>query len=314
MGIKLILFVFLGGLLGCYAQDTAAVHPHFKSYDDTVIASLYYLDVSNTFQILNSNPDGGTTKVDLIPNRREQIGMSVSYQFADISYGISPNFFTANKDNGDSKLFNISTRFIVKQWMQTLTYINQKGFYVKDQDLVFPIEDLRSTKIGGVTSYIFNPNFSFKTIANQKQWQTKSAGSFIPNFAFFYTNLDLNDGVPSSQSTILEMTVSPSYYYNFVINNKFLISAGLSFGGGISNIDGAISGIFESNFSFKTGFNSDSFFVFLNLNNFAFAQNSTAKVQLNDNVSTINISLGYRFNPPKKVEKIFETVHQKTGL
>ena len=218
--------------------------------------------------------------------------------------GFSPHFFDVNKDNKGSKLFNISTRFIVNQWMQTLTFINQKGFYVNDGTIKIPFTDMRSTKIGGVTSYIFNPNFSFKTIANQKQWQTKSSGSFIPNFAFFYTNLDLNDGNPDTKSNIFEMTLSPSYYYNFVINNKFLISAGLAVGGGISNIDSDISGIFESNASLKTGYNTDSFFAFCNLNYFAFVQDNEARVQLNDTISTINFTVGYRFDPPKKVKKV----------
>jgi Domain of unknown function (DUF4421) len=314
MGIKTFYITVFGGFFGCFAQEKPVSNPYFKSYDDNVIASMYYLDVSNTFRFVTSISDGSTIKVDLIPNHRQQIGMSVSYKFVDVSYGISPQFFNANKDNGDSKLFNISTRFIVKQWMQTLTFINQKGFYVNEFDAKFPFPDMRSTKIGGVTSYIFNPNFSFKTIANQKQWQTKSSGSFVPNFAIFYTNLDLNDGPPSSQSDILEIALSPSYYYNFVINNQFLISAGVAVGGGISKVDSDISGVVESNISLKTGYNTDSFFAFLNLNYFAFGQNSDAKIQLNDTISTLNFTLGYRFAPPKKVEKVFETVHQKTGL
>jgi hypothetical protein len=314
MGIKQFWFIMIGGVFSCFSQEKPLPNPYFKSYDDNVIASLYYLDVSNNFQYATSNIDGSKLKVDLIPNHRQQVGMTVSYKFVDISYGFSPQFFNENKDNGDSKLFNISSRFIVKQWMQTVTFINQKGFYVNEFDVKFPFTDLRSTKIGGVTSYIFNPNFSFKTIANQKQWQSKSSGSFIPNFSIFYTNLDLNNGPPSDQSDVLEIALSPSYYYNFVINNKFLISTGLAVGGGISKVDSEISGIFQSELSLKTGYNTDSFFAFLNLNYFAFAQNSNARVLLNDNISTLNFTVGYRFAPPKKVKEVFETVHQKTGI
>ena len=314
MVVKTFCLILIGGILDCFAQENATPNPYFKTYDDKVIASLYYLNVSNNFQIISPNSDGTKLTLDLIPNRREQIGMSVSYKFADISYGFSPQLFDVNKDNGNSKLFNISTRFIVKQWMQTLSFINQTGFYVSDEDITIPFPNLRSTKVGGVTSYIFNPNFSFKTIANQKEWQTKSSGSFIPNFSFFYTNLDLNDGSPNSQSDIFEMTVSPSYYYNFVINNRVLLSAGLSIGGGISNIDSDISGILESSTSLKMGYNTDSIFSFLNVNYIAFVQNSDAKVQLNDNVSTLNVTVGYRLDPPKKVKQAFETIHQKTGL
>jgi hypothetical protein len=314
MVVKTVWLILIGGIFGCYAQEKTASNPYFKTYDDKVIASLYYLDVSNNFQFVNSNTDGSKTTLDLIPNQREQLGLSVSYKFADISYGFSPQFFNENKDNGNSKLFNISTRFIVNQWMQTLSFINQKGFYANENGLTIPFPNLRSTKIGGVTSYIFNPNFSFKTIANQKEWQTKSSGSFIPNFSFFYTNLDLNDGSVDPEGNLFEMTVSPSYYYNFVINNRVLLSAGLSIGGGISIIDSDVAGILETSTSLKLGYNNDSFFSFCTINYLAFAQNNEAKVQLNDAISTFNISVGYRFNPPKKVKEVFETVHQKTGL
>jgi Domain of unknown function (DUF4421) len=314
MGIKTFCLILIGGFLGCFAQENPTLNPYFKTYDDKMITSLYYLNVSNNFQIVNTNSDGTKSTLDLIPNRREQIGMSISYKFADISYGFSPYFFDENKDNSNSKLFNISTRFIVKQWMQTLSFINQKGFYLVDGNTYFPFPNLRSTKVGGVTSYIFNPNFSFKTIANQKQWQTKSSGSFIPNFSFFYTNLDLNDGSADPQGNLFEMTLSPSYYYNFVINNRVLLSAGISIGGGISIIDGDVAGILETSTSLKLGYNNDSFFSFFNVNYLSFVQNNDARVQLNDSISTFNISVGYRLNPPKKIKVVFETIHQKTGL
>jgi len=314
MVVKTICLFILGSVLNCFSQDTIQTNSHFKSYDDKMIASLYYLDVSNNFQVVSSNSDGTKTTLDLIPNRREQIGMTLSFKFADVSYGFSPHFFTENKDNANSKLFNISTRFIVKQWMQTFTFINQKGFYINQENVTIPFPNIRSTKVGGVTSYIFNPNFSFKTIANQKEWQTKSSGSFIPNFSFFYTNLDLNDDSSNPEGNIFEMTLSPSYFYNFVINNRILLSAGLSVGGGISVIDSDVAGILETSTSLKLGYNSDSFFSFFNVNHLAFVQNNNALVKLNDSFSTVNISIGYRFNPPKKVKEVYETIHKKTGL
>lgn len=314
MVVKTFWLILIGGILGCFAQEKTASNPYFKTYDDKVIASLYYLDVSNNFQIVSPNSDGTTTILDLIPNRREQIGASVSFKIADFSFGYSPKFFDVNKDNDGSKLFNFSTRFIRKKWMQTLSFINQTGFYVNEEAITVPLPDLRSTKIGGVTSYIFNPNFSFKTIANQKEWQTKSSGSFIPSFSFFYTNLDLNDGSQNPESDLFEMTLSPSYYYNFVINNRVLLSAGLAIGGGISVMDSDVSGIINSSGSLKLGYNNNSFFSYINVHFIAFAQNSDTRVQLNDNISTLNIALGYRFDPPKKVKNALETIHQKTGL
>lgn len=314
MVVKTFCLTLIGGILGSFAQEKITSNPYFKTYDDKVIASLYYLDVSNNFQIVSPNSDGTATILDLIPNRREQIGASVSFKIADFSFGYSPQFFDANKDNDGSKLFNFSTRFIHKKWMQTLSFINQTGFYASEGATTVPLPDLRSTKIGGVTSYIFNPNFSFKAIANQKEWQTKSSGSFIPSFSFFYTNLDLNDGSQNPESDLFEMTLSPSYYYNFVINNRFLLSAGLGIGGGISDMDGDVSGIFNSIGSLKLGYNTDSFFSVININYIAFVQDSKTRVQFNDNVSSLNIAVGYRFDPPKKVKEYYDKNAKKIGL
>ena len=127
MGLKKIVFFWLVGFLCCKAQDPSAQKDYFKSYDEKVIGSIYFFNTSNNFQF-TSTANGKTSYLDLIPNRREQIGFSLSYKLIDISYGVSPLFFDVNKDNSNSRLVNFGTRFIVKQWMQTLLYSNQKGF------------------------------------------------------------------------------------------------------------------------------------------------------------------------------------------
>ena len=76
-------------------------------------------------------------------------------------------------------------------------------------------------------------------------------------------------------------------------------------------MDGDISGIYNFSGSLKLGYNTNSFFSFINVNFIAFAQNGDNKVQLNDDISTLNIVLGYRFDPPKKVKDRFEIIHQK---
>ena len=84
MVIKTFWLILIGGILDCYAQESTAPNPYFKTYDDKVIASLYYLDVSNNFQFVNTNSDGTKTTLDLIPNRREQIGNTHSYLLSPI--------------------------------------------------------------------------------------------------------------------------------------------------------------------------------------------------------------------------------------
>ena len=312
MGVKFnCIFFLLGTVLGIGQNDSLS-NPFFKSYDEKVTSSLYFIDTSNRFDFL-FNLDGDNKHLSFIPNKEAQIGANLSYKFIDVSYGFSPRFFEENKDNSNSKLFSISTRVFFKKWMQSFTFINQKGFYVKDEITVF-FPRLRTTKIGGTTSYVFNDNFSFKTIANQKEWQTKSAGSFIPNFSFYYTNFDLNEGTAEEHSDIYLATLSASYFYNWVIKEKILFSAGLSPGFGFNAVDGDFSPLYELTGSLKIGYNVDSFFSFVNLNFTDFVQNTDAKIRLNDNFSTFKFTLGYRFNPPKKVKELYEKATKKIKL
>lgn len=313
MAIKIVIALFFAGILSTFAQQDSLKNNYFTTYDDKVITSIYYLDTSNSFEI-NYSTEGQTSYLALEPNRRAQLGMNVSYKFIDISYGYSPDFLVENKDNEGSKLFSLGTRFYYKKWMQSISFINQTGFYVTDGETEVAIPRLRTTKIGGTTSYIFNDKFSFKTIANQKEWQTKSAGSFIPNLSIYYTNFDLNNGNTDAKSNIFLASLAPSYFYNWVINNHFLISGGLSIGGGFNSVDGDYSAIYEGSVSLKLGYNSDSFFTFVNLNYIDFVQDSEAAIRLNDQIATLKFTAGYRFDPPKKVKEYYDKANKKIGL
>nr|WP_315176650.1 DUF4421 family protein [uncultured Flavobacterium sp.] len=313
MGLKIIVFFWFVGLLCCKAQEPSAQKDYFKSYDEKVIGSTYFFNTSNNFQFV-SKVNGKDNYVDLVPNRREQIGFNLSYKFIDLSYGVSPLFFDVNKDNSNSRLVNFGTRFIIKQWMQTLLYSNQKGFYVSAEDFAIALPKMRSIKIGGTTSYIFNPKFSFKTIANQNQWQTKSSGSFIPTLSIYNTYLNLNDGIEANRSKIWLVTLAPSYYYNWVISNHVLISSGIAVGGGFNDVDGDFSGVIESTINLKLGYNSDSFFTFVNVNYTNFSQDVNSSIRFNEDISTFRVTAGYRFDPPKKVKQLYDKGAKAIGL
>lgn len=78
MGLKKIVFFWLVGFLCCKAQESSTQKDYFKSYDEKVIGSIYFFNTSNNFQF-TSTANGKTSYLDLIPNRREQIGFSLSY-------------------------------------------------------------------------------------------------------------------------------------------------------------------------------------------------------------------------------------------
>lgn len=313
MNLKLIYIVFFGSVFGCFAQKDTLQNPYVKSYEDKVTISSYYLDTSNNFQI-GFDSQGQKKYLDLNPNRREQLGVSLSYKFIDVSFGFAPKFFDVNKDNSNSKLFSFNTRFYYKKWMQSFTFINQKGFYASEHEISVDFPRMRTTKIGGTTSYIFNDKFSYKALVNQNEWQTKSSGSFIPTFSFYYTNLNLNSALDSSNGDIYVFSLAPSYFYNFVISDRILIGAGIAFGAGINDVDGDVSALYQLDFNLKLAYNRDRFFAYTSLNTLNFLQSDTAEARLNDNISTLKFSIGYRFDPPNKVREVYNKINQKTGL
>jgi len=312
MTLKLIYAIFFTSIFGCFAQNDSLQNPYFKSYNDKITASVYYLDTSNNFQITSDNQDP-KIYLDLIPNRREQIGFNLNYKIIDVTIGFAPKFLSGNKGDSHSKNFNFNTRFYYKKWMQSFTFINQKGFYISDDHITAQLPNMRTTKIGGTTAYIFNDKFSFKTLVSQNEWQTKSSGSFIPTFTFYYTNLDLNTP-DSSPGDLYVFTLAPSYFYNFVISDRVLIGAGIGLGAGINTMDGDTSALYELDLNLKIAYNKDRFFGYMSLNSISFAQDDNVEARLNDNISTFKISIGYRFDPPKKVKEVYDKVNEKIGI
>ncbi|STO14411.1 Uncharacterised protein [Flavobacterium hibernum] len=312
MNLKMISIFFFASMSGCFAQNDTLQNSYKKSYNDKITTNLYYLATSNNFQI-ESNVEGQKTSLELIPDRREQIGVTASYKFIDISLGFAPKFFDVN-NNPKSKHFNFGTRFYYKKWMQSFTFINQKGFHAITEKIQVDFPRMRTTKVGGSTSYIFNDKFSFKALIDQNEWQTKSAGSFIPTFSFYYTNLTLNIPDESSNSNMYVFSVAPSYFYNWVISKKVLVGSGIAFGAGINDNDGVVSGLYQVDLNLKLAYNTDRFFAYATLNNISFLQGSAADAKLNENISSLKISVGYRFNTPKKVTEVYDKVNKKIGL
>ncbi|RED24864.1 uncharacterized protein DUF4421 [Flavobacterium cutihirudinis] len=312
MDLKLIYIAFFTSIFGCFAQNDTLQNPYIKSYSDKITASAYYLDTSNSFEIASDNTDP-KIYLNLIPNRREQIGFNLNYKIIDVTIGFAPKFLGGNKGDSHSKNFNFNTRFYYKKWMQSFTFINQKGFYISEDNFTAQLPQMRTTKIGGSTSYIFNDKFSFKTLVNQNEWQTKSSGSFIPTFSFYYTNIDFNTP-DSSPGDIYVFTLTPSYFYNFVISDRVLIGAGIGLGAGINDIDGDTSALYQADLNLKLAYNQDRFFAFASLNATSFDQDEKVDPRLNDNIVTLKLSAGYRFDPPKKVKEIYDKANEKIGL
>jgi len=167
------------------------------------------------------------------------------------------------------------------------------------------------------TSYVFNPNFSYRNIVYQNEWQKISSGSLIGSLYYDYYIFDLNEVDVVNKEKFFNIRLAPMYYYTFVLHDNWFLSANLSPSLGLrfskteSGVDDNIE--IENNTyvtrrlggGINLGYSSKRVIYGLNINFSADWYNE-------DDVSTTEndqfygvLYFGYRFGPPKVLDKIF---------
>lgn len=308
MTVNYCIGIFFTSFLSCLAQEDSIRVRYFKPFDDNVTTRISVNSTSNSFVLT----DVANNKVyDIVPNDRERIDLSVSYRSIAFSFGFAPDFLATNKDNSDSKLYNLNFRAFHKQWTQSFDLYSQRGFYLETNDIKVPLPDMKTFKIGGQTSYILNKNFSFRAISAQSEWQQKSAGSLVPTLSLYYTKLRFKIEDFDETTHIYTAALSPAYYYNFIIRKNFFISLGVLPGFGVEYADSDVSALYQMELTAALGYNSDTFFAGINSNAKYFNSNTGSDVQWGDTISRGEIYIGYRFKPPKKLTETTEKINQK---
>jgi hypothetical protein len=308
LALKHCIGFFFSGILGCFAQEDSLCVRYFKKFDDNISTKLSINSTSNSFVL---NDVANNSRYDIVPNDRERIDLSLGYRAIAVSFGFAPNFLATNRDNNDSKLFNLNFRAFHKQWTQSFDLYSQRGFYLKTGDVSVVLPDMKTFKIGGQTSYVLNENFSFRAMSAQSEWQQKSAGSLIPTLSLYYTKLRFKIEDFDETALIYTAAISPAYYYNFVIQKNFYISLGTAPGIGIEYVDSDISALYQIEFNAALGYASDTFFAGINSNVKSFTSNTGSDVQWGDAVARGEIYVGYRFKPPKKLTEIAKKINEK---
>ena len=315
---NLMRIVILALLLQCVPasaqteiDSTGKTNYYIQKFDDYFSARL---SLSNGFQ--SFKVDGGTknTRFTLSPNQQLRTTATFMFRFIEVDIGYTPAFLKFNQDDdtrGKTKNFNLGTRFYINRWMQSLQYMSTKGYYVEGRQVglnenIF-FSDLKVTKIGGSTSYVFNPNYSFRATYTQNEWQKKSAGSFVPSVSYYYTKI--NDSDPGTDYTI-DIAAGPSYYYTLVLHEHFLLSGGVYGGVGYSSTktrytDGTTNeqsdGIsWQARYRLAAGYNNDAFYTGANINFDSFYHHSGSGIKLADQQHYFEFYVGYRFKASKK--------------
>ncbi|WP_243473320.1 DUF4421 family protein [Winogradskyella sp. MH6] len=308
------LFLFCGFLHS--QQDSLTTNEYITTFPSKISTRISLVNTSNSFIL---NDVANNAKYELKPNVREYLGFSVLFRSIEIDYGFSPQIFNANKDNDNSRLFNLNFRMFMGQWMQTIDLYNQKGFYFSSNDQRVNLSGVKTFKIGGSTSYIFNKNFSFRAIGFQNEWQTKSAGSFVPSIYYYYTKYHLTLEDIDEKAHSYDIALGPSYYYNFCLNRNFIFSLGAHAGVGLNHSSNLGEGDFTSilyDFSGRAvvGYNSDTFFAGINSNIILLEHKIDASTVQDDTIPFLEFYIGYRFNAPKKWVKFADDFNKKYGL
>lgn len=305
--VKLIwlnIIILCFGFQRSFAQKDS-LNQYMVSYAEKVIVSASFQSDTDSF-VLNQELDGKKRNLEFYPNIKNKITFGLTYKIIDISFGYTPWFLRSNADKYKASNMNFATRFNHKKWYQSVEFVKQIGFFTEfldDKSLYLP--SFRSIKVGGTTSFVFNNKFSYSALFNQNQWQIKSAGSFVPNFSFYYTSLENKDDKADFNLQMYSFSLTPSYYYTWVINQKVFLSGGLGIGTGIEIHNKKTSPLCQVIFNSKLGYNVTSFYSYLEVNNTNLIFNEN-RARLDDTSLNALLAVGFRFDPPRKVKKIYD--------
>jgi hypothetical protein len=292
---------------------------YIQSYKDYIKVRLSLNNNYTSFQLTDASSGLDFT---LLPNERLRSTLTLMYSFAEIDIGYTPLFLRMNQDNdakGKSRYGGLGGRFYLGQWIQYAQYSSTKGFYIDKNDLgtaqhvLFP--HLKVWRIGGGTSYNFNPRFSFKAINIQSEGQRKSAGSFMPALNYYYS--EISDSLPGKDHSY-NIAAGPAYFYNWVIARHFILSGGAYIGlgynytrttysnGRASEVaDGLMA---QAQFRINLGYNSRHIYAGICSRAEVSSYTAAPQLQLNDQNQFFEVYIGYRFLCPPLIKRLFEAV------
>ncbi|MFD2892295.1 DUF4421 family protein [Flavobacterium chuncheonense] len=306
MGVKIVIaFLFLANLLG-YTQTDSITNSYHKEYKEKMSLQLFGLNTSNKFNfIYNEN----NLEIELIPNQKTTIGLAFKYDFLAFSFGFAPHFLAENRDNENSKMFSFGTDFVLKKVVQHINFFYQKGIQAEasNGNTVY-FEKLKTIKLGGTTTYLFNPNFSYNALNFQNARQIKSVGTFGASLDYYFTTLDgRKQQQLNSKYDAFDVTIGPSYLYNWVIANYILVAPEVSFGMGFTKYKDDnlknISVLYKAGLNLTLGYNSDNLYGGIKTRSIALNHKSEGNVDMSDNINFTSIFLGYRFDASNSIKK-----------
>jgi hypothetical protein len=322
----------------CVAQTRWEVDTtRIVSYADKFVVKLNVDGQTDSYKLRNIQ-DGSL--LEIAPNNTYNVFLSLDYQFFGFSVGFSPSFLTPENNDqlrGESSFSDFRFRAALGPWVQGFQISAIEGYYVENTEDFVPnwtegvdpyiqLSDLKNQVWGMSTSYVFNPNFSFRNLLYNTEWQKQSAGSFIPTLYYSYDRISFTLDDIKSKEDIVPIRLALAYFYTGVIDEHWFISGNLSPSIGVRfsktqetlndisserkntaftrTLEGGLDLgyadkkiVFGIGFTFDVnGYNEDKF-------NAVETNNIYGKVYF-----------GYRFNTPGFIDRTYNKLAKKVGL
>lgn len=334
-----LLWIIITPFCYCNAQysDQEVDSTGIISYADKFVVKVYANTQTDTYS-LNNTENGN--KLILASNNNYRLFVSLDYEFIGLSIGFAPTFFPGNNDDalkGESSFSDIRFRAALGHWIQGFQLGKIKGYYIENTEDFFPfweegtdpylqIPTMTSKVFGMSTSYNFNPKFSFRNIFYQTEWQTKSAGSFIPSFFYNFNQLSYELGGQEAKEYSYPIRLAPAYYYTLVLHENWFVAGNLSPSMGIRftkstltenkvrSVERYNSFIYALEGGLQLGYASRKVLFGAG---FTFEMNGynedKTNAIVNDKIYGL-LYFGYRFNAPGFIDRTYKKYAEKLGI
>lgn len=318
MKIYLYFLFFMSSIL-VYSQKKRD-STNFISYEsDIMIRSNFYTNREIYFFTYNDQ------ELDIRTNNRLYTSISLDYEIISVALSFAPDFFVRSKDEnlkGESSFSQISFSMFPRNFIQTVNYKRNKGFYLKNtEDYIenwkeginpyIKLPDLDIQEFSGTTSYIFNKNFSVKSIYYQNEWQKISSGSLITflDYNLTVTRNKIDDKI--ERDNLFNFGINVGYHYNWIVSKNVSISPHIYAGlGGKSDtknmyLDKRIGG------GLLIGYNTDKFLFGTKINLSSSNYNINSGEGVSNDIINGLFYIGFRFKPPKIISKNYNNLQKK---
>lgn len=307
------------------------------SYADKFVVKINF-DTQTDIYTLKNNEDND--RLTIAPNNNYRLFVSLDYEFFGLSIGFAPTFIPWNNDDdlkGESSFSDFKFRAAIGPWIQGFQVGRIKGYYVENTgDFVpgwqegvepyFQIPTMTSKIYGMWTSYNFNPNFSFRNILYQTEWQKRSSGSFIPSLYYSYEELSYSLGGLDAKEFAFPIRLAPAYFYTMVFRENWFIGGNLSPSIGVrfakstftennirsvekySAFTHSLEGVLQLGYASK----KIIFGAGINFNVNGYTEDKTNAIE-NDKLYGL-LYFGYRINTPGIIERTYHKYAEKLGL